>query len=153
MPAARREPSADATRVATLQLEIPCALCGALAMRVVTTATGDPIGLVGEVAGERTPFLAPADGVATVAGGASRWAAASLVDGGLAAVEAGLRARDVPGLLRLDPEIVPLFCSTCGLAYCTAHWTLWDEFDPDDPGWYDETRGRCPKDHVRRVYD
>jgi hypothetical protein len=137
--------------VIAVQLEIPCATCGAVAMQVVTTATGDPIGPVGE--GEGTPFLAPADGVATVAGGASRWVAASLVDGGLKAVEARLRARDVAGLLRLDPEIVPLFCSTCGLTYCTAHWTLWDEFDPDDPSWYDETRGTCPRGHERRVFD
>ena len=25
--------------------------------------------------------------------------------------------------------------------------------DLDDPSWYDETRGRCPMDHERRVYD
>ena len=54
---------------------------------------------------------------------------------------------------RLDPELVPLFCEPCGVAYCWDHWTLWDEFDPDDSAWYDETRGRCPKDHERRVYD
>lgn len=62
-------------------------------------------------------------------------------------------AGDMDALYRIDPEIVPLYCPPCGVSYCRAHWTLWDEFDPDDPGWYDQTLGRCPNDHERRVFD
>lgn len=134
-------------------LEIPCAECGAVAMRIGLTAPGDPLDMPGDRPPDDPGLTADADGILTAIGGTTSWLAASTLRGGLAAATAAIRAGDVGALLRLDPEIVPLWCTPCGVAYCRDHWTLWDEFDPDDPSWYDETRGVCPNDHERRVYD
>ena len=137
-----------------LELEIRCATCGAVAMRLMTTVAGDrmPPALGG--AGEEQRYPAPGEGVATAVGGTTTRGSLGAWSGAeKAATEPAMRAGDVRALLRLDPELVPLFCELCGVVYCWDHWTLWDEFDPDDPSWYDETRGRCPEDHERRIYD
>ena len=128
-------------------------MCGVRAMRVTTTVPGDPLDMPGDRPPDDPGLLATADGVLTAIEGTATWIATSMLRGGIDAVREALAAGDVRALLRLHPEIVPLFCSACDVAYCPAHWTLWDEFDPDDASWYDETRGRCPNDHDRRIYD
>ena len=69
------------------------------------------------------------------------------------AVPAAMLAGDVPALLRMDDELVPFYCRECAAAYCEAHWDTCSVFDDDDPGWFDELRGRCPMGHERRIYD
>lgn len=138
---------------APVSLEVPCAVCGTVAMRVVTTAPGDPLDMPRPRPPSDPGVPADADGVLTSIDGTTAWLAASAVRGGIEAIRAAITAGDAPALLCLDPEIVPLWCAPCGLAYCRAHWVLRDQFDPDDPSWYDETRGTCPRDHERRVFD
>ena len=122
-------------------------------MRITTTAPGDPMDMPGDRPPDDPGLLADADGVLTAIGWTTTWVAASMLRGGIEAARAAIRAGDLPALLRLDPELVPFYCPACGATYCRAHWVLWDEFDPDDPSWYDETRGLCPNDHERRIFD
>ena len=135
------------------ELEIVCARCGAWAMRIRTTAPGDPLEMPHDRPAGDPGMRADADGVRTETAGAGTWLAASLMNGGIEAIRMAMRAGDVDALYRLHPEIAPLYCPACGASYCVDEWRLRDEFDPDDPGWYDETRGVCPDGHERRVYD
>jgi hypothetical protein len=133
--------------------DIACAICGATAMRVSITVAGDPLDMPGDRPPGDPGFRADGDGVLTAIDGTTAWIAASALRDGIDAARAAIVAGDARALLQLDPELVPLFCPDCGVAYCRAHWVLWDLFDADDPSWYDETRGHCPKDHERRVFD
>jgi hypothetical protein len=57
---------------------------------------------------------------------------------------------DWRALHRLDPEWLSSYCPTCDVNYCAAHWDKFDEFDD---GFYDCTRGTCPRGHRRMLAD
>jgi hypothetical protein len=136
-------------------LDIRCAICGAVAIHVEMTAVGDPTVLSAtpsETTGSTMPVPAGSPGVRICAGTLRFWMALE-TDGGRSGVRAAIEAGDVAGLLRIDEEFVPFYCRPCEASYCEEHWNTWLEFDPDDPGWLDEMRGRCPAGHERRIHD
>ena len=57
---------------------------------------------------------------------------------------------DWRALYQLDREWLSSYCPTCDVNYCTAHWDKYDEFDD---GFYDCTRGTCPRGHKRVLSD
>jgi len=134
-------------------LDIPCAICGTVAMHIESTAPGDPLWVVPGASGDEPTTTASSPGVQVAAGEHHLWLAASELDGGIDAVRAALLAGDAEALMRLDSEIVPFYCRECAASYCEAHWTTWSIFDEDWPSWFDELRGRCPRGHERRIYD
>jgi len=67
-------------------------------------------------------------------------------DSVLAAVGAG----DAQPLYEIDLEYAPFWCPKCDASYCARHWVTWSLFDD---GFFDETRGRCPAGHERRLVD
>lgn len=68
----------------------------------------------------------------------------------VAAIDAALRAGDVDALYSIDRNFAPFLCRQCAKSYCKSCWTAWVDFDD---GFYDCTRGRCPKGHVRVMDD
>jgi len=68
-------------------------------------------------------------------------------------VRAALATGDPGTLYALDHEFAPFYCPVCALSYCADHWDRCDVFDPDDPGWHDSIRGRCPRGHERMLED
>jgi hypothetical protein len=134
-------------------LDIPCAVCGALAMHLESTEPGDPLWMMSGAPGDGPPATASAFGVQIEAGTHRLWLAAGEMEGGVDAVRAAMLAGDPEALRRLDPEIVPFYCRECAASYCEAHWTTWSVFDTDWPSWFDELRGICPNGHERRIYD
>jgi len=126
-------------------------MCGAVAIHVEMTAPGDPLISRGSPS-DSTPVPTGSPGVRTEAGTLDFWLALE-TETVRARVEAAIEAADVPELLRIDDEIVPLFCRECDASYCEEHWSTWLVFDPELPGWLDEMRGRCPASHERRVHD
>ena len=71
----------------------------------------------------------------------------------VAALESALRASDADGLYALDREFAPFLCRECAMSYCKDCWVTWQQFADDFPGWYEDTKGRCPKGHVRIMDD
>jgi hypothetical protein len=71
----------------------------------------------------------------------------------LAALDGALRAADPVALYRINSEFAPFWCPTCSKSYCRECWTVWVQFADDYPGWYEDTRGRCPEGHVRLIDD
>lgn len=53
-------------------------------------------------------------------------------------------------LYQLDPEWLSSYCATCDVNYCRDHWETELEFDD---GFYDFTRGVCPRGHERVLTD
>lgn len=55
----------------------------------------------------------------------------------------------------IDPEWAPWYCPNCDAIYCRDHWLMQIEFEDDGglPGWYDLTRGTCPRGHERVLDD
>jgi hypothetical protein len=49
-------------------------------------------------------------------------------------------------MFAIDPEFAPCWCPTCQQSYCADCWSVWVE---QDEGFYDCTRGRCPRYHER----
>jgi hypothetical protein len=47
-------------------------------------------------------------------------------------------------------EGVDAYCPTCGKIYCARHYQTREEYDE---GYYDCTRGTCPKGHKRIIHD
>jgi hypothetical protein len=68
----------------------------------------------------------------------------------VSAVEAAIGAGDPEALYAIDREYAPFWCMRCLKSYCRTCWTVWVDYDE---GFYDCTRGRCPKDHVRVLDD
>ena len=119
------------------------------------TAIGDPTVLratPSETSGSTTPVPAGSPGVRIDAGTLRFWMALE-TEAGRSRLRAAIDAGDVAELLRIDEEFVPLYCAQCDSSYCEEHWRTWLEFDPEDPGWLDEMRGRCPVGHERRIHD
>ena len=55
--------------------------------------------------------------------------------------------RDISGTLW---EVTPFYCPGCGLNYCSSDWDTCVLFDE---GFYDYTKGSCPKGHQYMLDD
>ena len=54
-------------------------------------------------------------------------------------------------LRREDPDFFAFVCRECGVVYCESCWNVGPpEFDD---GFYDCTRGTCPKGHTQTLDD
>jgi hypothetical protein len=71
----------------------------------------------------------------------------------IGAIDAALRAGDEDALYSINPEYAPFLCRQCAKSYCRSCWTVWVTYADDYPGWYEDTRGRCPEGHVRVMDD
>ena len=58
-----------------------------------------------------------------------------------------LDAREVRAI---DPELVSFLCPDCDLPYCRQCWITTVEYDH---GFYEGTRGRCPRGHRHLIDD
>jgi hypothetical protein len=93
------------------------------------------------------------DGITVVGFLGDTWyamAPSPAVDDALRLVDpAALRAATEP----VHRDLASFLCVACGAVYCEAHWSPEIRFDPDDPGWYDETVGTCPAGHRQQLDD
>ncbi len=64
-----------------------------------------------------------------------------------------LKNSDACALWQIEPLWAPFYCEVCGKSYCESHWTAWDTFAEDLPGWYEDTHGVCPRGHKRLLED
>lgn len=55
----------------------------------------------------------------------------------------------------INSEWAPWYCPVCDATYCRDHWRMQLEFEDEEglPGWYDLTRGTCPRGHERVLDD
>jgi hypothetical protein len=63
-----------------------------------------------------------------------------------AAIETGLESV----LYAINPEYAPFWCPKCRASYCSNHLRSFPVFDE---GFFDCTRGVCPKGHERTLSD
>lgn len=123
-----------------------CAACGNLAATLSVMEDGQPVdggplpdgtrySWTPESPAYRFEFL----GVVT---GTTRRDVAELVS--------GLDELDPLVLRGLDWELAAFCCRVCELNYCSTCWSTWIEFDE---GFYDMTRGRCPRGHEQALDD
>ena len=61
-----------------------------------------------------------------------------------------LQERDAAGLFARNIELVPFYCLECDKIYCRDHWECAPAYDD---GFYDCTKGTCPKGHTRTMDD
>jgi hypothetical protein len=65
-------------------------------------------------------------------------------------LRAAMAARDAAGVHAISWELAPCFCRACRASYCAACWHGVLVFDD---GFYDCTRGTCPRGHVQTIDD
>ena len=127
-----------------------CGACGAVASTVTLVAPGEP-----------DPRLTPEP--PGVPPGISKIFAkdASLsIDGGpvsvtfgsvpMEAVAAAIATGRESALYAINREYAPFWCPTCRASYCREHYQSFPVFDD---GFFDCTRGVCPKGHERTLED
>lgn len=136
----------------SVAVDIRCAICGAVAMHIESTAPGDPLVSPRGMPSDGPPVPTSSAGIRTEAGMLNLWMALETEDG-IAAARDAIESGDIAALMRIDPEIVPFYCRECEASYCEAHWTTRQVFDPEVPSWLEELRGRCPLEHERRIHD
>jgi hypothetical protein len=62
-----------------------------------------------------------------------------------------IRTEVLVDLLREDPDFFAFVCRACAVVYCEKCWSVGPpEFDD---GFYDCTRGECPKGHAQMLDD
>jgi len=71
----------------------------------------------------------------------------------LASMLGGSAPIDPLVLQKIDYELGAFCCRHCEANYCTSCWKRWVVFADDYPGWYEETRGRCPRGHEQMLDD
>jgi hypothetical protein len=128
-----------------ISLRAKCSICGELAGELTVLRAGEVI--------EPPRFLLPASGPAWCLEGfmGSDWAKCN--ESGIAALESAIRRNDFEALCAIDFLLVPFYCQSCRASYCYKHWSRCPRFDPDLPGWYEDTVGWCPQGHRRLLDD
>ena len=129
----------------------PCSLCQGTAASVWLAPRGTPEPDRGSgTPPEANPAYAR---IGVEAGPLSVTIGGQVVDHALPAILAALETRDPAALYAADLEFAPFWCPDCAASYCGRHWQVWPEFDPEDPGWFEEQRGICPRGHERMLLD
>lgn len=126
-----------------------CRLCGGTAAVVSfapTSTTPDGRSILGLASFHHATIRIDAGPLSASIGGQTVSAAGP-------AIVAALDAADAARLFAADEEYAPFWCPTCDASYCGEHWQSWLVLDPDDPGWFEEQRGRCPEGHERMLFD
>lgn len=62
-----------------------------------------------------------------------------------------LARKDLSALHAMDPDFFGFICRRCGAAYCRNCWK--NVYPTFDDGYYDETRGTCPRGHEQMLQD
>lgn len=62
-----------------------------------------------------------------------------------------LARKDLSALYALDSDFFGFICRRCGAAYCRECWK--NVYPVFDDGYYDETRGTCPRGHEQMLQD
>ena len=137
----------------SVAFDIPCAICGAVAMHVESTEPGDPPLTPQSMPAGAVPVPTTSAGILTEAGTLNLWRAVDERKAGIDDVRDAIGSGRVAALMDIHPEIVPLYCRACEASYCETHWTTWPVFDPDWPSWFEELRGVCPLGHERCIHD
>lgn len=121
-------------------------------MHITATTPEEPL-----LAGGQGPSNGPptgSEGARVVAPGlVEAWMTAPEARGGGRALRDAIEAADPARLMRIDKELVPLYCPRCQATYCADHWTKRDVFADDFPAWFEEVRGKCPQGHERMLMD
>lgn len=138
--------------------EFTCDRCGSVActLTLVPPFAADPQaplpGTPGSIPGEGTMM---ADHVRLSIDGPVKLTHTLFPDAGtdVGAVDAALRAGDANRLYSINSEYAPFICRQCAKSYCKSCWEVWVTHADDYPGWYEDTRGRCPSGHVRVMDD
>jgi hypothetical protein len=140
-----REAISEVGRPAGISLRAMCSICGELAGVLTVLRAGEVI--------EPPRFLLPARGPAWCLEGfmGSDWS--KLDESRVAGLEDAIRRSDFGALCAIDFLLVPFYCQSCHASYCYKHWSAYPRFDPDFPGWYEDTVGWCPRGHRRLLDD
>lgn len=70
------------------------------------------------------------------------------LDARLVPLLAGSETVDPVDIRAIDRELAAFCCRRCGQNYCVSCWGTWVHFDD---GFYDGTRGRCPRGHQQTL--
>ena len=147
------EPEADPSIAATFT----CSRCGRPAARVAVVPAGQPLPAPVVAPSGFPPASTPAFDtflrVVIDAVGLGGSMAGSSIDAVVPRVRAALEAGDAAALYAANLEIGRFWCPACAASYCGTCWRLWDEFDPEEPSWFEEQRGECPRGHERMIID
>lgn len=122
-----------------------CSECGKAAstVRFVPSERQDP-----RIDANRDLTKSPLPGI-SITGGPVPIAINVVGDWAPAAIEA-LRNQDAAALYAVNNEFAPFWCRTCEKSYCADHWVTLDLYDE---GFFDYTRGTCPKGHQQMLMD
>ena len=123
-----------------------CAECGEVACVIRMTPAGRPVDL-----GPPVGFVTyGADGASVDLFGGTAWRRLDTDEFGRLQALVEENNPDAAAIRALDWELAPFLCRGCDLGYC------WDDWSPSpvfDEGFYDETRGTCPRGHRQRIED
>jgi hypothetical protein len=141
-----------------IKTEFTCDRCGSVActLTLLPPFADDPqaplLGTPGAIPGGGTLF---ADHARLSIDGPVTLTATLFPNSGtdIGAIGAAIRAGDAYRLYSINPEYAPFICRQCVKSYCKNCWQVWETYDDDYPGWYEDTRGRCPEGHVRLMAD
>ncbi|MBO2449137.1 hypothetical protein J4573_18680 [Actinomadura barringtoniae] len=136
-------------KVGVLGAAFRCAECGEIAGVLRLTPAGQPVDM-GPPLGRTTH---EADGVSLDLFGGTSWHRLEGEAFGRLRALIETDAPDGPDALeirRVHWELAPFLCRECGDVYC---WTDWKPSVTFDDGFYDETRGTCPRGHRQTIDD
>jgi hypothetical protein len=123
-----------------------CAECGEMPAVVKIV----PAGHMADMGPPLGPQVQRRDGVVVDYFGGTAWKLADApVYQAVCEILSG-EAPDPAALRRVDWELAPFYCPDCALNYCRADWRSYVSFDE---GFYDCTRGRCPRGHEHMIDD
>ena len=107
----------------SVAVDISCAICGAVAMHVESTAPGDPPLSARRMPEGTVPVPTTSAGILTEAGTLNLWRAVDERKAGIDEVRGAIESGRVAALMDIHPEIVPFYCRDCEASYCETHWT------------------------------
>src|SRR4029078_7519202 len=102
-------------------VDIPCAICAAVAMHIETTASGDPTLSSRGIPDGAVPVPTGSAGIRTEAGTLNLWRAIDEGRAGIDVVRTPIESGDVAALMTIDFEIVPFYRRQCRASYCETH--------------------------------